>query len=349
MEEAGPIIGMPFSWEGTAFFLEAIALGLFLYGWDKLPRWIHFGSGVLIGISGVLSALFVVCANAWMNCPMGVRFTPAGPRDIDPWAAMWNPAAVGQATHMILGAFAATGFAVAGIHALALLRKGEAGALLHRRALAIALFVGAVAALLQPLSGDRLAKAVAQRQPAKLAAMEALFETSKPAPLLLLGLPVESEARVRGGLYVPRMLSFLAHGDFDAKVTGLDRVARAEWPPVAVTHLAFDLMVGLGSFLAAIGLFGLLLMWRRKEALFRPPLLWLLLLSTPLGFVAVEAGWVVTEVGRQPWIIYGVMKTADAVTPMPGLVVPMLLFCAVYVFLSFVVLWLLGRQFRHAP
>lgn len=344
MEAAGPVIGMPFSWEGTAFFLEAIALGLFLYGWDRLPPRVHWGVGLAVGIFGVLSGIFVVCANAWMNSPAGFTWTAGQARDIDPWKAMFNPAWKGQSLHMILAAFAATGFAVAGLHAVLLLRRP--GSAFHREAVRIALFIGAVAALLQPLSGDRLAKGTARRQPAKLAAMEALFRTESGAPLLIGGLPDETEKRVRYALPLPGMLSFLAYGDFRSEVKGLEDFPRDERPPVLPVHAAFQIMVGAGSLMAAVAAAYLWLAFRRSRWLDHTRFLLLIALCTPLGFAALEAGWVVTEVGRQPWIMYGIMRTRDAVTPMPGLVYPFLAYSAVYIFLAAVVAWLLARHIR---
>lgn len=346
MEHAGPIIGMPFSWEGAAFFIEAIAIGLFLYGWNRLRPWVHWGSGVVVGISGVLSGLFVVCANAWMNHPAGFDWVNGEARNIDPWAAMFNRAAWGQGLHMILAAFEATGFAVAGVHAIGLLK--QPGSEFHRKALRIALAAGAVAALIQPLSGDRLAKHAAAWQPAKFAALEGLFRTQQPAPLLIGGVPDEASGSVAYGVEIPRLLSFLAQGDFSSEVKGLDAVPRELWPPVAIVHGAFDVMVGCGTILALLGAAGLLALWKRPRRLEHPWALRLLALALPLGFVALEAGWVVTEVGRQPWIIYGVMKTADAVTPMPGLIYPLSAFAVLYVLLAALVTRLMVRQFRHA-
>lgn len=345
MEHAGAIIGMPFSWEGTAFFLEAIALGIFLYGWDRLNPWVHWASGVVVGISGVLSGLFVICANAWMNAPAGFKWVDGRAIDIDPWAAMFNEAALLQGLHMVIASFAAVGFAVAGVHALGLLRRPDSR--LHACAFKTALVIGAVAALIQPLQGDRLAKQTARLQPTKLAAMEALFKTSKPAPLIIGGWPDEEKEEVHYAIHLPYLLGFLAHGDFTAEVRGLDQTPREDRPPVTVTHLAFQIMVGIGTLLAGAGAFGLFALWRRPAWLRRPLALKAFALMAPLGFIAIEAGWTVTEVGRQPWIIYGVMRTRDAVTPMPGLIVPMLTFTAVYVVLAFVVTWLMVRQFRH--
>lgn len=344
MEHAGPIFGMPFSWEGTAFFIEAIALGLFLYGWNRLPPKVHWGVGLVVGISGVLSGIFVVCANAWMNSPAGFSWVDGKAVDIDPVKAMFNPAWWSQGLHMTISAFEATGFAVAGIHGLMLLKRPAS--VFHREAMVIALAVGAIAALLQPLSGDILAKGTAERQPIKLAAMESHFETMEGAPLIVGGIPDVETGTVRYGLEIPGALSFLAHGDFRAEVKGLNDYPRELWPPVATVHFAFQIMVGCGMALAALGsAFLVLLKWKPALLTHRRFLL-PVVLATPLGFIALEAGWVVTEVGRQPWIIYGIMKTADAVTPMPGLVYPFLMFTFIYIFLTFTVAWLLVRHIR---
>lgn len=345
MEYAGPISGLPFAWEGTAFFLEAIALGIFLYGWDRIHPWAHWASGVLVGISGVASAMFVICANGWMNAPAGFDWVDGKAINIDPVAAMFNRAALQQGLHMTIAAFSATGFAVAGIHAVGLLKKPDS--IFHAKAFQIALVIGAVAAILQPLQGDRLAKQTAVLQPAKLAAMESLFHTAKPAPLVIGGIPSEETQTVRYGIHIPKLLSFLAHGDFEAEVIGLDQFPRENWPPVAVTHIAFQIMIAIGMLLAALGVWSLFALWKKPEWLRSKKILRLFALCTPLGFIAIEAGWTVTEVGRQPWIIYGIMKTKDAVTPMPGLIYPMMLFTGIYLLLAFIVTWLMVRQFRH--
>jgi cytochrome d ubiquinol oxidase subunit I len=342
MEHAGPIFGMPFSWEGTAFFIEAIALGLFLYGWKKLNKWVHWLTGVLVGISGVASGIFVVAANAWMNSPAGFDWVNGQAINIDPVAAMFNDAWFTQALHMTLAAFVSTSFAVAGIHALLLLRYP--GHSLHQCAMKIALTLGAITALLQPLSGDLSAKDIAGRQPAKLAAMEALFKTSKPADLVIGGLPNVAEERVDYAIHLPNFLSFLAHGDFNAEVKGLDTIPRDEWPPVVVVHVAFQIMVAAGMAMALIGLVFLFFSWKKKHLIFHKTFLTIVALATPLGFIAVEAGWTVTEVGRQPWILYGIMRTSEAVSPMSGLVYPMITFTILYMILAFLVTWLMVRQ-----
>ena len=346
MEWAGPIIGMPFSLEGFAFFTEAIFLGIYLYGWTRVSPRAHIASGVVVAVSGAASGIFVVIANAWMNAPTGFSLVDGKPVDIDPIQAMQNPAAFSQTLHMTLAAYAATGFAVAGIHAFLLL--GDSRNLFHRSALAIALVIGGVAAILQPISGDRLAKVVAVNQPAKLAAFEGHFKTEQNAPLHIGGIPDEEAGVTRYAIKIPGGLSFLAFGDTQATVKGLDQFPRDEWPPVAIVHIAFQIMVAAGSAMMAIAAWGAWLAWRRS--LFSSRIfLRALVLAAPLGFIAIEAGWTVTEVGRQPWIIYRVMRTAEAVTPVPGLVVPFITFTLLYIFLAAIVVWLLMRQVAKSP
>lgn len=342
MEHAGPIIGMPFSWEGTAFFLEAIALGIFLYGWKRVNKWVHLASGMIVGISGVLSGIFVVSVNSWMNSPTGFDWVNGQAINIDPVKAMFNGAWFHEALHMTIAAFASTAFAVAGIHAFLLLK--HSGNELHAKAIRIALVYGAVAALIQPISGDISAKYIAKHQPAKLAAMESLFKTSKPAPLVIGGIPDEKNEKVKYGIHIPKLLSYLAHGDFNAEVTGLDKFKKDEKPPVVIVHIAFQVMVFMGVLMAAAGILYILFSVKWKGQLEKRWWLRSLAWLTPAGFIAVEAGWVVTEVGRQPWIIYEIMKTKDALTPMPGIQYSFYAITLVYFLLSFVVFWLMRRQ-----
>jgi cytochrome bd ubiquinol oxidase subunit I len=344
MQHAGAIIGMPFSWEGTAFFIEAIAIGLFLYGWNRMNKWVHWASGVVVGISGVASGVFVVTANAWMNAPAGFDWIDGQAYNIDPWAAMFNPAWVSQTLHMTLAAFVAVSFAAAGMHAILLLRKKNFD--LHKKAIVIALALGSVTAILQPLSGDFSAKDVAERQPLKLAAMEGQFKTERNAALTIGGIPDVEKQEMNYGIQIPGFLSYLAYGDFDAEVKGLNDFPRENWPPVVVTHLSFQTMVGAGTFLAFVGVLFIFLWFRKREKIFSKPFLILVALCTPLGFIAVEAGWFVTEVGRQPWIIYEIMRTSESVTPMPGQIVHLLSFVLIYLVLTVVAVWLMKRQIK---
>lgn len=345
MGYAGSIIGMPFSLEGFAFFTEAIFLGIYLYGWTRVPPRAHLFAGVMVAVSGVLSGIFVVIANAWMNAPTGFRLVDGKPVDIDPIAAMMNPAAFSQTLHMTLAAYAATGFAVAGIHAFMLARNRESR--FHRAALSITLVVGGVSAILQPISGDSVAKSVARTQPVKLAAFEGQFQTEQGAGFRIGGIPDESAGVTRYAIEIPYLLSFLAYGDPNAEVKGLNEFSADRRPPVAIVHISFQIMVGCGVAMMLVALWAAwrYLRGRRKQTwLDSRWFLRVLVIAAPLGFIAIETGWIVTEVGRQPWIIYGVMRTSEAVTPMPGLVVPFVTFTVLYFFLAAITVWLLFRQ-----
>lgn len=350
MGYAGSIIGMPFSLEGFAFFTEAIFLGIYLYGWTRVPPRAHLFAGAMVALSGALSGIFVVIANAWMNAPAGFRLVDGKPVDIDPIAAMMNPAALPQTLHMTLAAYAATGFVVAGIHAFMLLRDPQNT--FHRAALAIALLVGGVTAILQPVSGDLLAKMVAKTQPVKLAAFEGQFETETGAPLRIGGIPDEGAGVTRYAIEIPYALSILAYNDPNATVKGLNEFPADERPPVAIVHLAFQIMVACGLAMMLIAVWGASRYWRKRKAMTWLDSKWFLrtlVAAAPLGFIAIEAGWVVTEVGRQPWIIYRVMRTSEAVTPMTGLVVPFATFTLLYILLAVVTIWLLLRQVAASP
>ena len=347
MSWAGAIIGMPFSLEGFAFFAEAIFLGVYLYGWDRVPPRAHLAAGVLVAVSGAASGMFVVFANAWMNTPAGFILQDGQPVNVRPMAAMFNPSAWPQSIHMLLAAYAATGFVVAGIHAYALL--GDRQNLFHRRALQLALLVGGIGAVLQPLSGDFLGKSVAQHQPAKLAATEGQFESETHAPLRIGGWPDTEQRSTRYAIEMPGLLSFVAFGDFSALVRGLNEFPRDEWPPVAAVHVSFQIMVALGFAMTFVALWAAWRQWRSPCIAGSRAFLWAVAASAPLGFIAIEAGWFVTELGRQPWIIQGVMRTADAVTPMPGLIVPFLAITLLYLVLAAIVILLLVRQVRESP
>ena len=351
MRHAGPLVGMPFSLEGFAFFLEAIFLGLYLYGWNRLPPRVHLATGFGVALCGLASAVFVTAVNAWMNEPAGFHYVDGEFTDIRPWEAMFNNAFFQQALHMALAAYAAVAVAVLGIHAWGLRRDPDNP--LHRAAFRLALGLAMVAVPAQIVSGDISAKHLADHQPTKLAAAEGLYHTQARAPLAIGGLPDSEAMELRGAIEIPGGLSVLAQGRPDAVVQGLDQVPRELWPPVPVVHVAFQIMVGAGmAMLALVGLGALY--WLRARLSGRPPpwrrrgYLALAVAATPLGLIAIEAGWTVTEVGRQPWVIAGYLKTADAVTPMPELVVPFLAFTALYLFLGVVVIVLLRNHVRAA-
>jgi cytochrome d ubiquinol oxidase subunit I len=345
MELAGPFVGLAFSLEGFAFFAEAIFLGIYLYGWRRVGPGLHLASGVVVAVAGAVSAFFVTLANAWMNVPAGLGPGGAPSPGVSPWEAMFAPGWAHEVIHVVLSSYVATGFAVAGIHAARLLRRPASA--LDRTALGLALLVGGAAAILQPVSGDFSAREVARTQPLKLAALEGHFRTERGAPLRVGGLPDPEARETRYALEIPRGLSLLAFHDPDAEVKGLEAFPRESWPPVRGVHLAFQVMVGLGSALAALALIALALALRRRGW----PRLFLraVVLAGPAGFVALEAGWLVTEWGRQPFVVRGVLTTAAAVTPVGSLAVPLVLFVVVYVVLGAVTAVLLWRQIAATP
>lgn len=348
MEHAGPVVGMPFSLEGFAFFFEAIFLGIWLYGWGRVPPLAHWLAGVGVTLSGASSAAFVVCANAWMNTPRGFRVLPDGTlTDIDPVAAMFNPSSLGQVLHMLLAAYLSTGFLIAGTHAWALLRRP--GHPLHVRAFAVALIVAVIGTGLQPAAGHIAADVVAEYQPIKFAALEGLWETQAGAPFTVGGWADAEHHVTRYALEIPYALSLLVHLDPNGVVQGLDDFPAENHPPVALVHLAYEAMLAAMAMLGVTSAVSVALaVWYRKI----PQQRWYLrmvIATAPVGLFGLEAGWMATELGRQPWVVTGFLRTADAVTPMPGLWAPFLVFSALYVFLAVTTAVLLRRHVEAVP
>ncbi len=348
MEFAGPLIGMPFSLEGLAFFLEAIALGVYLYGWERVSPRAHLWSGIVVAVSGAASGVLVIAVNSFMNTPRGFTLNARGEIvSADLLEAFFTPAFPTQALHMLISAYVSVGFAVLGIHA-ARLRRAP-GNPFHAAAVRLVLPLLLIATPLQIVSGDFSAKHLATYQPAKLAAAEALWETTRGAPLLVGGIPIDGGRHVILGLHIPKGLSVLAHADPDAEVVGLADIPEDQRPPVLIVHLAFQIMVGCGFAMLGLVGYGLWLRWRKRTLEDHRGFLTAAVCVGPLGLIAVEAGWVVTEVGRQPWIIFGVMRVRDAVTPMPGLHVSFWASVGVYLFLGSVVAVLLYRHVVSVP
>jgi cytochrome d ubiquinol oxidase subunit I len=347
---SGAMIGLPFSAEGFAFFIEAIFLGLYLYGWDRLSPVAHWLSAIPIAASGAASSLFVVMTNSWMNTPAGFRLDARGSLvQVDPLAAALNPSTWTEDPHMLVSAYVVTGFLVGAVYAAGLLRGRDDAA--HRRGLVMGMAMGATAIVLAGITGDSSARFLYQEQPMKFAAMEGLYHTQRGAAIHLGGIPLDSQQRVVYGIEVPRALSLLAAFDPNAEVRGLDEFPAADRPNPVLVHLSFDTMVGLGTLLGLLAAAFWLLVARWRSLPLWRPLLWGLVAAGPASIVAMEAGWFVTEFGRQPWIVYGILRTSQAATTAPTLGASFALFLAIYAGLAVTtarLLLLLGRRSRRA-
>lgn len=341
----GEVIGLPFAMEGIAFFIEAIFLGIYLYAWDRLPPVPHMLAGLPIIVAGVASAFFVVTANAWMQQPTGFDTENGRIIAVDPWAAMFNPATPPQTVHMILAAFMVAGFLMASVYAVAMLRGRRDR--YHRLGFLVPFTVAAVITPVQIGVGDWAAHFVATNQPIKLAAMEGVFQTDTAVPLHLGGIAVEEELRF--AVEIPYGLSLLAHWDPQAQIVGLNEVPEKDRPPVNVVHPAFQIMVLMGFALLGLAIWAAWAWVRRRDL---PRSRWFFraaALSGVAAVLALEAGWTVTEVGRQPWIVYGVLRTADAVNPAPGLLWGFALVTVVYTVLTIATVYVLRRLARATP
>ena len=339
----GNVFGLGFALEGFSFFVEAIFIGIYVYGWDRLKPRTHFLTGIPIVIAGVSGSTFVIAVNAWMNHPGGFHIHDGRAADVHPWSALFgNSFLWHELVHMYLAAYIVTGFLVAGWYAFGFL-KGRFGRY-ERAALAIPLAAAALVAPVQIVVGDWAARVVGDEQPVKLAAMEGLGHTTDGAPEHLLGWYQDGE--VKWGIKVPKLLSLLAKHDPNATIQGLDSVATTDRPPVNVERYAFQTMVGIGTLLAAIAAFYLVVRVRLRRL---PQSRWFyraVVAAGPLALVALVAGWIVTEVGRQPWIVYRVMRTSQAVTSADGIPVGYATLAAVYLALAIAVAWVLRRMSR---
>jgi len=332
--------GGGFAIEGFSFFLEAIFIGIYVYGWDRLSPRAHFLSGLPIAVAGVLGSVMVISVNGWMNHPLGFRLVDGRVTDVNPWRALFgNSYLWHELVHMYLAGYMVTGFLVAGAYAIGKLR-GRWGRY-ERIALAVPLTAAAVAAPVQVLVGDWAARTVAHDQPVKLAALEGLGHTTRGAPIHLLGW--YTDGRVDYGIEIPRLLSFLAFHSTNATVQGLDTFPASDVPPVNVVRIAFQLMVGIGTLLALLSLAFLVVRWRRGGLPGTPWFYGALAVAGPASLVALIAGWGTTEVGRQPWVVYRVMRTDEAVTGASGIPVSYAALAAAYVVLVGAVAWALRR------
>jgi cytochrome d ubiquinol oxidase subunit I len=315
MGRFGDVLGLPFAFEGLSFFVEAIFLGIYLYGWGRMPPRRHLAMLIPMGLSGIVGTFCVVSVNAWMNNPAGFEIRDGAVTGVNPWRAMFNGGVGLQFAHMWVGAFMVVGLVVSGVYAFGLLR-GRVDAH-HRLGFTVPFVFASVAAVAQPLIGHVLGMRIHDSQPAKLAAFELAETTEGPSPLRLGGLLVDGE--VRWSLDIPRLGSIIARNSFDAPVPGLDTIPDSEWPPVNITHLAFQSMVVIGTLLAAVVLGYWLLRWRGRDLLGNRWFLRFAVIAGPLAVLAVEFGWIATEVGRQPWTVWHVLRTVDAASMSTGI------------------------------
>lgn len=340
----GSVFGLGFAVEGFSFFLEAIFLGIYVYGWNRLSPRLHFASGIPMALAGFTGSLTVISVNSWMNHPGGFRLSHGKAVDVHPFQALFeNSYLWHELIHMYLAGYIVTGFLLAAAYAVIRLRGHWSR--YEQTALAIPLTVAALASPVQGLVGDWSGREVARYQPTKLAAFEGLPQTTTGAPIHLLGW--YSSGGVEYGIRIPKLLSLLAYHSFDAKVQGLDAVAPPDRPPVNIVRFAFQTMVGIGTLLALLGLVYLAVRIRRRRL---PRSTWFyraVVLAGPLSVVALISGWVTTEVGRQPWVVYHVMRTSQAVTGAGGIPVGYGTLVLVYALLVAAVAWILWRLARR--
>ena len=349
----GDVFGSALAAEGIfAFFLESGFLALLLFGWDKVGPKLHYFATIMVCLGAHFSAVWIVVANSWMQTPAGYHIVqgPNGPRAeiTDFWALVFNPSSMDRLSHTLIGAWLAGAFLVLSVSAWYLLkRKHEVFA---RASMKVGLGFAVVASLLQLLTGSVSAEGVAKHQPAKFAAMEGHYPASAPAALVVVGW-VDEQHKTVNGLSIPGGTSLLLHQDFHAPVTGLDAIPADEHPPVQLTFQAYHAMIGIGMSLIALSLFAALL-WRTGRLERHRWMLWLLVFAVLGPQLANQLGWMAAEVGRQPWIVQGLMRTKDAISPNVSsgqIILSLGLFTVVYLGLFAAFLYLLNDKIQHGP
>lgn len=347
MAAFGDVFGLGFALEAISFFVEAIFIAIYVYGWDRLSPRVHFLSGLPIVVAGVAGSLMVLAVNAWMQSPSGFRLEDGRAVDVEPLAALFGNAYLWpQLVHMILAAYLVVGFLLAGAYAWSWLHGRRSRYV--RVALVVSLTGAALAAPAQIVVGDWNARQVTESQPTKLAAFEGLGETQRGAAIHIGGWYDEGTGEVEYGIPIPRMLSLLAYHDPDAVVQGLEEVPVDDRPPVNLVRMTFQMMVAIGSFLALLGAVHLYRLARRRGLPTSPWFFRAVIAAGPLAVVALIAGWVTTEVGRQPWVVYGVMRTEEAVTGAEGVPIGYATLVVVYAGLIAATAWVL-RRLARAP
>jgi cytochrome d ubiquinol oxidase subunit I len=349
----GDVFGSPLAAEGVfAFFLESGFLAVLVFGWDRVGPKMHFFSTTMVFLGSMFSAVWIVVANSWQQTPTGFHIVGEGLRAraeiTDFWAMVFNPSSVDRLTHTLIGAFILGGFFVMSISAWYLLRGRHIDA--SKKSFTIALVIATIASLSALFTGHHQANTVSQTQPAKLATFEGHFTTG-PADLWLFGIPDADQKKVHMGLAIPGGLSFLVHGDFDAPVTGLDQFAEADRPPLQIPFQAYHIMVALGMYFIGITLLAAFYRWR--GTLFEKRwLLWVFVFSIIGPYIANQAGWVAAEVGRQPWIVYGLLRTSDALSKAVSaeeVLTSIILFTIIYLFLFAIWIYILNDKIKKGP
>jgi cytochrome bd ubiquinol oxidase subunit I len=351
----GDVFGSALAAEGIfAFFLESGFLAVLVFGWDRVSPRMHFFATLMVALGAIFSAVWIIVANSWQQTPAGSHIVEVNgyfrAEITDFWAMVFNPSSMPRLLHTLIGAYILAAFFVMSISAYYILRNKHVG--FAKKSFTSALVLGAFMSLAALIQGDLQAKLLKHTQPAKLAAMEAHFVT-KPGStgLYVFGHPDEKEQRVKYGLEIPGMLSFLVHGNFHQPVDGLDKIPREDWPPVAITFHAFHIMIGLGMFFIAITLYALYLRWR--GTLFdKRWLMWVFVVSIPLPFIANQLGWVTAEVGRQPWVVYNILRTSDALSKSVSAsqtLGSIIMFAIIYGLLFFVWLYVMNDKIQHGP
>ncbi len=351
----GDVFGSPLAAEGVfAFFLESSFLAVLVFGWNRVSPRMHFFATCMVALGATLSAAWIVVANSWQQTPAGFHIVGEGLKAraeiTDFWAMVFNPSSVIRLTHTVIGAYVLAAFFVMGVSAWYLLRRRHVE--FARRCFTIAAVVGLLASLAAAWSGDVHGRQVARTQPVKLAAMEAIFETrNEPTPLYVFGIPDAEARKVQMGLAIPGGVSFLVHHDFKTPVPGLDKVPRSDWPPVALTFTSFRLMVGMGFLFVALTAIGAFFRWR--GTLFEKRwLLWVFVLAVPLPYIANQLGWIAAEVGRQPWVVYGLLRTGDALSKVVAanqVLYSLVMFGVIYLALFALWLYVLLEKIQQGP
>jgi cytochrome d ubiquinol oxidase subunit I len=347
MASFGEVFGVAFGLEGISFFIEAIFIAIYVYGWDRLSRRAHFLTGIPIVITGFTGSMMVIGVNGWMNNPVGFDVVDGRVVDPRPWEALFNDHLWHELFHMYLAGYIVAGFIVAGVYSYAWL-KGRRDRY-HRAGLVVTLAFASLAAPMQVVVGDWAARQVAESQPLKLATMEGLQRTQEGAPFTIGGYYDEEDGEVKYGIEIPKLLSLLAEHDPNARVIGLESAPPEDRPPVNWVRFAFQTMIAIGTGLALLGATFLFIWWRKRRLPASPWFYRAVVAAGPLSLVALIAGWITTEVGRQPWVVYEVMRTEQAVTAADGLEIGFAFLIAVYIALAAAVAWLLRRLAQRPP